>query len=129
MELTILLAKVLGMYMLIGGIAVIVRKRFIMSALSAIVVDKGERLMISVIDVLIGLLIINTHDDWSSLTAGLITFIGWAALAKGLVGLFMKDSTLEKFVDMFRKKNLYMYDGAIAIVLGLYLANAGFGWF
>lgn len=129
MEVTILLAKVLGLYMLIGGIAVIVRKRFIMAALASIVVEKGERLLISVIDILIGLLIINVHDDWSTLTAGIISFIGWAALAKGLVGLFMKDAALEKFVVMFRAKKWYMYDAAIAIALGLYLANAGFGWF
>lgn len=128
MEITILLAKVIGLYMLIGGVAVIVRKRFIMAAAAALVEDKGTRLILSIIDVLVGLLIINVHDDWSTLTAGIITLIGWAALAKGLAGIFLKDSSLEKFMGWFRRKNLYMYDGAIAIVLGLYLANAGFGW-
>ncbi len=129
MELTTLLAKVLGLYMLIGGIAVIVRKRFIMAAAAALIEEKGTRLVVSVVDIIVGLLIINVHDDWSTLTAGLITFIGWAALVKGLAGLFLKDSTLEKFMHWFRVKNLYVLDGVIGIVLGLYLANAGFGWF
>ncbi len=129
MDVTIFLAKVLGMYMLLGGIAVIVRKRFVMSAVASLVEEKGARLILSVFDILLGLIIVNLHNDWSTITTSIISLIGWVAIVKGLTGVFLKDSTLEKFVQWFRAKNLYMYDGAVAIVLGLYLANAGFGWF
>jgi hypothetical protein len=129
MELTILLAKVLGSYMVIGGVALLVRKRFFMSAFSSLIEDKGPRFILAAVDVLVGLLVINVHNDWSSLPAGIVTFIGWAALAKGVISMFIKDASLEKFATAFRTKKWYLPEALVVIVVGLYLAAFGFGWF
>lgn len=129
MALTILLAKVLGSYMLIGGIAMLVRKRFFMSALGAFIEDKGSRLMLAAVDTIFGLFIVNVHNDWSTLPAGIITFIGWAAILKGVTAMFLKDSTLDKFAASFREKQWYFAEGMIVVIVGLYLVAYSFNWF
>lgn len=129
MELTILLAKVIGTYMVIGGIALLVRKRFFMSGLTSFIEDKATRFLLSAIDLLVGLLIVNTHNDWSTLPAGLITLIGWITIVKGVVSMYAKDTTLEKLSTKFRQKKWYLPEAIIVIVIGLYLTAFGFGWF
>lgn len=127
--LTILLAKVVGSYMVIGGIALLIRKRFFMSAFSSLIEDKGQRFLIAAIDTIFGLFVINMHNDWSTLPAGIISFVGWAALAKGIIAMFAKDSSLEKFAVTFKTKKWYFPEAIVVVVVGLYLVAYGFGWF
>lgn len=129
MMLTVLLAKVIGTYMVIGGIAILTRKRFFMSAFSSLIEDKGSRFLLAAIDTIFGLFIINLHDDWSTLPAGIVTFIGWAALAKGVIAIFAKDAVLEKFAVKFREKKWYFAEALVVIVVGLYLVAFAFNWF
>jgi hypothetical protein len=129
MMLTVLLAKVIGSYMLIGGVALLIRKRFFMSAFSSLIEDKGQRFLLSAIDILFGLFIINLHQDWSTLPAGIVTLVGWSAFLKGVISVFAKDSSLEKFAKHFKEKKWYFPEAIVVIVVGVYLIAFGFGWF
>lgn len=127
--LTILLAKVLGSYIAIAGAAILTRKRFFMSAFSAFIEDKASRFLLAAIDMLFGLFVINMHNDWSTLPAGIITLIGWGGLVKGVIAIFAKDSSLEKFAMKFKEKKWYVAESIVLIVVGIYLAAYGFGIF
>lgn len=129
MMLTVLLAKVIGSYMVIGGVALLIRKRFFMSAFSSLVEDKGQRFLLSAIDILFGLFVINLHQDWSTLPAGIVTLVGWVSFLKGVVAVFAKDSALEKFATQFKVKKWYFPEAIVVIVVGLYLVAFGFNWF
>jgi hypothetical protein len=129
MLLTILLAKVFGLYMVIGGLALLLRKRFIMSVLNAFLEEKAARVMIGAIDLILGLLIVNLHNEWATFPTTLITLIGWVALAKGVIALFATDAQLEKFIKRFREGKWSVIEGVIAVLLGAYLAAYGFGLF
>ncbi|MCI0597671.1 hypothetical protein L0Y34_01175, partial [Candidatus Parcubacteria bacterium] len=67
MELTILLAKVFGLYLLVAGVAILFRRRHVMLAVAAFVEDKSARLIAGLIALLAGLFLVNTHNDWSTL--------------------------------------------------------------
>lgn len=129
MMLTVLLAKVIGSYMVIGGVALLVRKRFFMSAFSSIIEDKGQRFLLAAIDLIFGLFLINMHNDWTTLPAGIVSFIGWSAVAKGVISMFVRDATLEKFARTFKEKKWYFAEGIVVVVVGLYLVGYGFNWF
>jgi len=129
MLLTILLAKVLGLYMLIAGVAVLLRKREFLMAIGAFIEDKSTRLVTALFTLLVGLFLVNLHNDWSTLPASLITLFGWIAIVKGGAYLLLKESTLEKLVKYFYNRKWFVVDGVLAVLLGLYLAGFGFGWF
>jgi uncharacterized membrane protein HdeD (DUF308 family) len=115
--------------MVIGGVALLTRKRFFMSAFSSIIEDKGSRFLLAAIDIIFGLFVINLHNDWSTLPAGIVTFVGWAALAKGVISIFTKDAALERFATKFKEKKWYFAEGIVVIVAGLYLVAYGFNIF
>lgn len=127
--LTILLAKVLGLYMFIAGVAVLTRRRQILMAIGALVEDKSARLVVGLFTLLIGLFLANLHNDWSTLPASLVTLFAWLAVLKGALYLFLKESTLDGMVKYFYNRKWFVVDGAIAVLLGLYLAGFGYGWF
>lgn len=127
MELTLFLSKVFGLYMLIAGIAILLRRRHLMLAIAALVEDRYAQVLTGVISLLFGLLLVNVHNDWSTLPAGIISFLGWAGIVKGGVYLFLPEVKLQKLVRTLTNRTWYMVDGLIAVVAGLYLAGIGFG--
>jgi hypothetical protein len=129
MLLTILLSKVFGLYMLIAGVAVLTRRRQILLAIGALVEDKSARLVVGLMTLLIGLFVVNLHNVWETLPTALVSLFGWLAVLKGIGYLFLKESTLDGLVKYFYNRKWFVVDGAIAVLVGLYLAGFGFGWF
>ncbi len=129
MELTILLSKILGAYMLIAGIAVLMNRRHLMAGIVAMAKERFAQIMAGVIALLFGLVLVNIHNDWSTLPASIISLIGWAALLKGLFYLFMPEKGLTKLMHALTERSWYLIDGIVILVAGLYLAGFGYGWF
>ena len=129
MELTVFFAKVIGLYMLIAGLAIFMNKRHIMGAIVGLMHERAAQLIGGLIALIWGLVVVNLHNDWSTLPAALISLVGWAGVVKGVVYLFLPEAQLNKLMKMFTERSWYMADGIVAIVLGLYLAGFGFSWF
>lgn len=129
MELTILLAKIIGSYMIIVGMALLLHKSFFLTGISSFRGNKESRLILAVIDVLIGLVIVYVYTDWSTLPSVLITLVGWVTLLRGVVSMFVNDVLFEKLTSIFLRKNLYFPTAIIAIAIGFYLTLFGFGCF
>ncbi len=129
MLLTILLSKVFGLYMIIAGLAVLTRRRQILLAVGALVEDKSARLVVGLMTLLIGLFIVNLHNVWDTLPTMLVSLFAWLAVVKGAAYLFLKESTLDAWTKHFLNRKWFMIDGVLTVLVGLYLAGFGFGWF
>lgn len=129
MELTVFLAKIFGLYMLFGGVLVLLRPKFVFLAAGALIQDKSSRLVFGILGVLIGLFLVNLHNVWDTLPQILVSLIGWAALLKSLAYLFLKESTMDKVVKLFSERKWFVIDGIVALLIGAYLANYGYGLF
>lgn len=129
MELTILLSKILGLYMLIAGLAIFVNRRHILLAVVGLAHERGAQVIGGVIALLFGLLIVNIHNDWSTLPAALVSVIGWLGIVKGVFYLFMPQAKIDKVLKSLTERSWYTIDGIVAIAAGLYLAGFGYGWF
>ncbi len=129
MLLTILLAKVIGLYMLIAGLALFMNRRHMMLAIVAIAKERAAQLIGGLVALIFGLFIVNMHNDWSTLPASIITFIGWAGVVKGIFYLFVPEAKLTKVMHALADRKWFVIDGVVAILVGLYLAGFGFGWF
>jgi hypothetical protein len=124
---TLLLARIIGVYMVIGGAAVLADRRRIMLAVVALTKERFAQLMAGVFALFVGLIIINIHTDWSSLPAAVISLMGWLALLKGIAYLLLPASTMEKMMQSFMDRKWFMIDGLLVIVIGAYLAGFGYG--
>jgi len=74
---------------------------------------------------LIGLVLVLTHNVWVWDWMVIITVLGWAALIKGAVILLLPKS-MEYFQGWFKTKTLLMIASLVAIILGVVLGYFGF---
>lgn len=126
MELTILLSKVFGIYLVIGGLAYMVRQRYFMSVVHNFVMEKALRLVVAVAELVAGLFIITSHNTWDSTPEILVSLIGWIIAVEGAFYLLMPESVVRSVVKVFNVKAWYIVGGIVSIVAGAYLANYGF---
>lgn len=129
MELTVLLSKIFGVYMIIAGIAVFFNRRHLMVGIIAMAKERFAQLVAGILAVLMGLILVNIHNVWSTAPAAVVSLIGWIALLKGLLYLFLPEAQLAKLVKGLTERAWYTVDGVLALLVGLYLAGFGYGWF
>lgn len=129
METTILLSKVLGLFIIIVGVVVMVRKEYFIPLISVFVKERFTRLVMSIVELMAGLFLVVTHNDFSTGPATIITLFGYVAVIEGILYLITPDKTLQTLISKFNNPKIYLFGGLASVVVGLYLANAGFGWF
>jgi FtsH-binding integral membrane protein len=125
---TLLLCKVLGIFTLILGAAALFQIRGFAEVVQAFVNDRALRVSISAIELLAGLFLVASYDNWGSAPAVLITLFGWAAIAEGSAYLLLPDSVAQRFLETFTSTPAIVGCGVVALVVGGYLTACGFGF-
>lgn len=128
MELTILLSKVFGIYLIIAGLACLFRRKWFMSAVHSFVEEKFSRVVLAFAELIAGLFLIFTHNIWSSFAEGLVSLFGWMLAIEGVSYLFLSDRFVSKMIRFFNTKAWYIGGGIASLILGIYLARIGFGF-
>ena len=122
------LARVFGLYFIIAGVVIMFRRAYFMPILGGFVQEKLGRMIWGFVEMFAGLCLVVAHNDWSSPVAGIITFIGWAAVIEGVFYTVASDKAVKWVIDTFNVKAWYIGGGIFSIVTGVYLAGNGFGW-
>lgn len=127
--ITIAIAKILGPYLFITGLAVLLKRKEIMLAVVSLFKEQAARFIGALMALLFGLIIISVHNDWSTLPAALVSFFGWGGVVKGVAYLFLKEDVIARLTEKLLTRRWYLIDGLVAVGIGLYLANYAYGWF
>jgi hypothetical protein len=64
-DLTILLARVIGLFLIIIGAPILVRRRYLLSVFASYPAESLTRAVVSMREVLAGLLVVVMHNRWS----------------------------------------------------------------
>lgn len=126
---TLLLSKVIGLFLVIVGVAILFRRHYLASVFVTIADERLTRGVLALIELLAGLFLVVMHNEWSSLPAGIISFIGWMAVAESVSYLLLPDRVINPFIRAINTPGWYFFGGMLAIALGLYLAAHGFALF
>ncbi|MAE68809.1 hypothetical protein CL635_03320 [bacterium] len=127
METSIFLAKVIGIYLAIEGLSLLINKKYIVKSVKGLLTSKGTIYVFSFFVLLLGIILVVSHNIWTSDWRGVITVIGWLVLIKGAVNaLFPRIGTAA--AEKFAPTKWYGITGLFFIVVGAYLAAKGFGW-
>lgn len=127
MDNTLLLAQVLGVFLVIAAVAVLLRHRWFMDVFADLPRAGLVRMVWSLLELLGGLFLVFTHNDWSSLPAGIISLLGWATAIEGALLLLLPDPAVKRYIALFNKPAWYVGGGIAGVIAGLYLAAVGFG--
>jgi len=126
MALTTYLAELLGLYIVLVGVVMVVKPQPIRELMTAIVAQRALLFLVGALRVLLGLAIVLAHNRWSGTLPAVVTLIGWITLVRGIAMWLVSPETERKMVAYFQRSGPYYTTAIIAIVLGLWLAYAGF---
>ncbi|MES2994681.1 MAG: hypothetical protein V4681_01445 [Patescibacteria group bacterium] len=125
----IFLAKLFGLYFIIMGVMMLLRRRSLIPAIRDFASNTGLRFIIAAIELVAGLALVLSYPTVSASIPGIISLVGYMMVIESLIYMAMPAKFVQSFIRSFNKPVWYSAGGALAIVAGLYLAGTGFGYF
>ncbi len=123
METSKFLAKVIGLYLMISGLWLVVQR----SELEGIIQDFTQSPALVAfsgrVALLIGLLLVASHNRWRADWTVLITLVGWLVVLSGLVSLVLPDTVA--LMTMIGGAGFFLVYGIVGIAIGGFLTYKG----
>lgn len=128
MELTMYLAQVFGLYLILAGVIILIRRSYFAHVVLKIVEDRLARMLLGAMELAAGIFLVTSHNDWSSTPATIVSLIGWLLLGEGLAYLSLSDASLKKHLKKWSRPQYYYIGGVASIIVGCYLLAYAMGY-
>lgn len=126
MDHSILLAKVLGLYLLVMGIAMLLKAGSIKVLIHDVVSSPPLVFISGAITLLIGILIITHYNLWQMNWFLAITVLGWLCILRGILCIFFPIAAVHLMKKFLNNNALYYAFTIVIICLGIILTYLGF---
>jgi hypothetical protein len=127
MELSIFLARFIGLYMLIICAIWLLRKKQLEAGIQEIITSKDGFLITGALHILVGLAIAIIHPIWKLNWQGLITLLGYFSIFQGVARLAVPDEVRNALLKTFDKGSWFWI--AFLLIVGSFLTYHGFKHF
>lgn len=126
METTLFLAKVMGLYFLAMGLHMALRGKELRGLFEAFAENRPLTYLASVFALILGLLLVVSHNVWVAGWPVAITLLSWLVLIKAVAYLLLPSEAMASAVTAFNRPAWFSLGGALTAALGLFLAAKGF---
>jgi hypothetical protein len=126
MTLTSYVAQLLGLYLTLSGVLMIVREQAMIELVPKFTDSPAFLYFLGSLRILIGLAIVLAHTMWVGTLGLVIYLLGWISLLRGIAMLLLPAEAERKILANFSRGNVSYVTALVAIVLGGWLAYAGF---
>lgn len=125
---TIFLSKLLGLYCVVVGLAMLVHSHATPEMIKGLVQCAPALYLAGIIALAMGLAMVLGHNVWcGGVLPVVVTLVGWIALIKGLLILFLPAQwTAACYLGCGHPVPLFYLKAAITLILGAYLTYGGF---
>ena len=120
---TTFLSRLIGLYCILVSLYMVTHKQVTVEIVTAFVHAQSALFAVGLTTVTIGLAMILGHNIWSGgALPVVVTLVGWVALVKGLLCLFLSpEAATEFFLGWGRYEQLFFLYVSISLLLGVYL--------
>jgi hypothetical protein len=122
----IFLAKLFGLYFLVIGVIILIRRRAVMPAISELAGNRPVLLTLAFIEIGAGLALVLAYPSIGWSISGIFSVVGYMLLVEGLIYLASPYRTTQRFIKAFNKSEWFLAGGVAAVLLGAYLVAYGF---
>lgn len=122
----IFLAKLFGLYFLIIGIIILVRRKAVMPAVTELAGNRPVLLTLAIIEIGAGLALALAYPTITWSVDGIFSVIGYMLLVEGLIYLASPYKTTQKFIKSFNRSEWFMSGAVASVLVGAYLVAYGF---
>ena len=127
MPLTLFFAQLLGVFCIVVSLPMLFRKKEFVRVVNDMLGSPALLYFAGVVALLMGLAVVLVHNIWNQgAVAFIVTLIGWLAVLKGVFILLMPDDGFSRWVRMIKMEAFAIPYGIVLLILGIYLAHAGF---
>ncbi|MEX0917870.1 MAG: hypothetical protein WDZ93_01835 [Candidatus Paceibacterota bacterium] len=123
----IFLAKVIGLYFLIMGALVIMRRSAIMPAINDLAKNRALVLALGAIELAAGLSLVVAYPVVSYSMTGLLSLIGYMLVVESIVYFAFPMNSIRSITAKFNRSEWYVGGGLASIAIGAYLLVSAFG--
>lgn len=126
MDVSKFLAKVMGIYLIIVSIAMFINMHQFIIYISSLVNDAPLMFVIGFFTLILGLLMVISHNIWQWNWRVIITIISWITLLKG-ASIILYPNFVDKTSILFTQDMNFAYIAAcVDFILGIVLSYFGF---
>lgn len=119
MDVTILVAKILGIYLVVSGLFLITKGKTVVHLLKDFFDHPAIVYLTGVILIFLSSIYLLQYNIWSGTAQTLVTIFVWMVGLKGVAYIFFPQMLSEMNVKKF--KGMFGAYGFIAVIVGLYL--------
>lgn len=126
MDISIFLAKALGLYLVIISISMLLNISRFTSILNKIIDNPPVLLFSGVIALIFGILLVLSHNIWQADWRVVITLIAWLSLIKGIIRVAFPQLSFGIIRYFIQSKLAYYLSVLVTLFLGIFLCYFGF---
>ena len=124
---TIFLAQIVGLFSLIMGVAMFLRKRMLMDIFTTLSHDRPLLYAIGAVEVFLGLFLILRHNIWAAGALPIFMFVlGCLFLIEGITYLLISKKTVERSFRLLHNNVVYFTIALGYLAVGAFLVYSGF---
>lgn len=124
MEVSIILAKIFGTYLIVLTLAMLINPRGFRQNIRDLTASPGALTVAGVITLLLGIFLVVIHNNWVANWTVIITLIAWLTLLKGLMR-FLIPSWTRHVTGWLSNNTAYFTVAMINLALGIALIYFG----
>ncbi|MBU1125656.1 MAG: hypothetical protein KKC84_06500 [Candidatus Omnitrophica bacterium] len=126
METSVFLAQILGPYCIIVGIGMLLNQKTILKVMEDLLKNTALLYLGGAFSLIIGLLIVVSHNIWSADWKVLITLFGWLGILKGVWLMIFPNTTAHLAKAYHKNKSLLGINLCLMLALGGFLTFVGY---
>jgi hypothetical protein len=125
---TVFLSRLIGLYCILVALAMFSHKQATVEMVTALLHNATALFLVSLMAVIAGLAIVLGHNVWSGgALPVVVTLVGWAALVKGLLLLFLSTEAATRLsLEILGYEHLFYFYTSLSLLLGAFLTYGGF---
>ena len=126
METSVFIARIFGLCYLILGVGLLFNRKVFQRVMEDFYKNAALVFFSGMSALVVGVVIILTHNVWVANWTVIITIIGWLAFIKG-IWIIVFPNTVSRFMQAYQKnKSLLTVHSIFALIFGVVLAFFGF---
>lgn len=122
---SIFLAKVIGGYLVIFSLFMLIRQEAMRSCIKDILAQRTLLFFISLITLVVGLLLVASHNHWTMGWPIIITLFAWITLIGGVIRLFFPDEVIKIGSLWLKNPSQLKIAAVVFLIIGLFLLYEG----
>lgn len=126
MSASILIARLLGPYLLVTGLVTLARPSLIRDVAREFLASRALVFLAGLLALVTGLAIVATHNCWTADWTVIITIFGWLAIAGGIARTAFPEIAKSIGEPMLMRPVALQIGGAVQVVLGAVLTGLAY---